>query len=350
MRKVWAIVKAILGFIGRWLGPALIVFAAYSFFFPLGAFGDGSLAPAIAGAVVAAIACIFMRAPVRQSHRKILAVAAVAAFAFACWRYWEGTRGYHEEIVSFDNRGVRLVGTLYLPDRPGKVPGIVFLPGSGATPRGFLRPYTVHLAQAGYAVLIYDKRGVGDSSGKREAKGFFSVHRDLEALASDASAGLSFLAARPEVRSDAVGFTGLSEGGFIAPRAAVLNGHAAFMLILTSPTTSLYQTVVYQDVTRDRGKSAEQSLAEAKRWFGKDFDPMVSLRALEIPGLWLFASEDTLEPNAASIRNLRGLQQLGKPYEYRVIPGAWHGLVIGPKAPVEDTIGTWLAKVAAQKQ
>ena len=76
---------------------------------------------------------------------------------------------------------------------------------------------------------------------------------------------------------------------------------------------------------------------------------MPSLYALNIPGLWVMGDRDSLVPNSASFRNLESLRQLGKPYQYRLIPGAWHVMIVGPKAVVLGTIDTWLAQVTAIK-
>jgi dienelactone hydrolase len=338
MGRVWGALK----FVGRWLGPMLILLAAGLVLFPPPMpFADPAKSAALVGAIFTAVACIFIRAPEQRRLRRIFVICALAAFAFTGWRYWEAARGYHKEIVHFDNRGAHLKGTLYLPDRAGKVPAMVLLTGSGLTPRFLYQDYAVHFAQAGYAVLLYDKRGVGESSGEKQAACFLCADKDLELLASDAAAGLSFLSARREVREEAVGFTGLSEGGLVAPRAAVLNGHAAFMLMITSPTTTLYDIANFQSPTGQ---------AELQRTGIKDFDPMPSLNALDIPALWVMAGNDTLTPNSASIRNLENLRQLGKPNRYRVIPGAWHALFIAPKADVLDTMDGWLTQVTEVKQ
>jgi uncharacterized protein len=342
VRRLWAKLWAILKIAGRWLGPALIFLAALLFLFPPMPFADPSRSAALAGAVVTAIACSIMRTPERRTQRKIFAACALIAFAFTGWRHWEESRGYHEQTVSFDNGGVHLVGTLFLPERAGKVPGLVLLPGSGRTQRSLFRGYAAHFAQAGYAVLIYDKRGTGESSGKNEAECFTCVDTDLEPLASDASAGLSFLASRPEVRAEATGFAGLSEGGLFAPRAAALNGHAAFMLIISGAATTLYEIARFQN-------PSDPELAEMRRARIADFDPMPSLHLLNIPGLWVMGGRDALVPNSASVRNLESLRQLGKPYQYRLIPGAWHVMIVGPKAAVLDTIDTWLAQVTAMQ-
>lgn len=139
MHRLWVALKLV----GRWFGPAVLLLALYLFVFPPGPFWDLSAGVALAGAAISAIVCLFMRAPERRKHRIMLAICSLAAFAFVGWRHFEEKRGYHEEIVSFDNRGAHLVGTLYLPDRPAKVPGIVWV--HGALPSAPERRYALRL-------------------------------------------------------------------------------------------------------------------------------------------------------------------------------------------------------------
>jgi uncharacterized protein len=340
MGKIWGGLK----FVGRWLGPVLILLASWLVIFPMGPWGNGADMPAQAGAIIAAIAWFAGRKSGRVRGRQILAASALLGLAYWGWSSWQARQGFTEQAISFDNQGAHLVGTLYLPEPKeegprGKVPGIVFLSGSGAIPAKFFGGIATYFTRRGFAVLIYDKRGVGKSTGVREARGFTDVHRDLEPLASDAAAALALLAARPDVRADAVGFVGISEGGLISPRAAQLNGQTAFMLNITSTTDSLFQLGEFQGWPRE----------EAKAWFGKDFDPKPSLRSLDIPGLWLGADGDSLVDNKATARDVEALGKLGKPYQYRLIPHSWHGLVIAPEKLSQNRIDTWLAEVTKPK-
>ena len=68
--------------------------------------------------------------------------------------------------VEFKNGDITLAGTLLIPERTGKVPGIVLVHGSGKSTWNFYRYYAKRLAEIGFAVLYYDKRGVGKSGGK----------------------------------------------------------------------------------------------------------------------------------------------------------------------------------------
>jgi pimeloyl-ACP methyl ester carboxylesterase len=375
LHKLWAGLK----FMGRWLGPVLVLLAAWLFMFPFSPFLDVSGLSALVGGIISAIAWFAGRKSDRVKSRRILASAAVIGLAYFAFSRWNGQRGYHTETVRFDNRGAHLVGTLYLPDRPGKVPGIVWVHGGGPLTRQQNSIFATHFARAGYAMFMYDKRGIGDSTGYFEKDHPLSPE-NLDLLASDASAALSMLANRPEVRADMAGFVGASQGGWTTPRAAVLNGHAAFMLLLSGSTASTHSFVRYESFHlfhgRDPGTAISQtSLSVGIKSFGQgnipdgmsidqaaalaqkvkldgsmpDFDPMVDLRALNIPGLWLVGDKDWTIPSGPTMRNLDILRKEGKPYEYRNIPGGWHAMIIAPKRLVLDTIDTWLARVTAAK-
>ena len=81
---------------------------------------------------------------------------------------------YREEIVSFKNitDKVELAGTLTLPKSPGPYQAVLLLSGSGGSDRDQLiwghRVFLVladYLTRQGIAVLRYDDRGVGRSTG-----------------------------------------------------------------------------------------------------------------------------------------------------------------------------------------
>ena len=79
------------------------------------------------------------------------------------------------------------------------------------------------LARRGVAALIYDKRGVGASTGDWQQAGF-------EELVGDASAAVETLRSRPRIAADRVGVHGHSQGGTIAPWVASENPHTAFVV------------------------------------------------------------------------------------------------------------------------
>ena len=370
--RIWAVAK----FLGRWLGPALIILAVYLHFFPLIPFVDSSAGPALVGGFVTAISCIFMRAPERRVRRRIFGATALIALAYGGWRMLDEFSGYRTEDLAFHNRGVRLAATLYLPDRAGKVPGIVWIHGSGPQTRLLASYYTRYLARLGYAVLVFDKRGVGESAGRYGGGTPREIcTENFDLLASDGAAALSLLAKRPEVKADKVGFAGVSQAGWITPRAAVMSSNPAFMLIISGPVNTAQEIVRLERLRigspegldlvagllanfrpggRDvpQGMNVDQAFALAQTKPGgfpcADFDPMPDLRALDIPALWLLGEDDWIVPSRTTAKKLKELRQLGKPYEYRNVPGAGHGMAFGPKKLVRNTIEAWLTKVTSR--
>ncbi|MET9480696.1 alpha/beta hydrolase [Streptomyces sp. NPDC006638] len=137
--------------------------------------------------------------------------------------------------VRFSGRAVTLAGSLGVPrGSGGAFPGVVLVGGSGSSDRDndtYFPPIRRHLLNAGFAVLSYDKRGVGESSGDWRAS-------TLDDLAADAAAALDFLRARPGVRADAVGLFGHSEGGWVALRAAAARDDVPWVVTNSCPGTT----------------------------------------------------------------------------------------------------------------
>ncbi len=146
--------------------------------------------------------------------------------------------GYREEAVTFRNGDVTLAGTLILPAARGRYRAIVCVHGSGPVDRSTYRGKAVYLARRGTAVLVYDKRGVGSSTGDWT----IASPRDL---ATDALAGIRLLRTHPEIDSSNVGIEGFSQGGWIAPLAATMSRDVAFVIVgsaagLTPADQSIY--------------------------------------------------------------------------------------------------------------
>lgn len=137
--------------------------------------------------------------------------------------------------VKFFNGAGTLAGSLGVPEGSGRAfPGVVLVGGSGSSDRDndrYFPPIRQHFLNAGFAVLSYDKRGVGESSGDwREAT--------MDDLAADASAALNFLRAQPEVQADAVGLFGHSEGGWVALRAGTARDDVPWVVTNSCPGTT----------------------------------------------------------------------------------------------------------------
>jgi dipeptidyl aminopeptidase/acylaminoacyl peptidase len=125
--------------------------------------------------------------------------------------------------VMFQDNGVTLAGTLLTPGTPGRHPAVVFVQGSGPEGRWANRYLAQKFAERGIVALIYDKRGVGQSTGDWQ-------NADFGALTDDAAAGVRFLRAQSEVDGMRLGVYGHSQGGTIAPLVGERVGDLRFIV------------------------------------------------------------------------------------------------------------------------
>jgi dipeptidyl aminopeptidase/acylaminoacyl peptidase len=109
-----------------------------------------------------------------------------------------------EDRVEFYSHGQKLVGSLRTPDAgDGPFPAIVQGPGwlGLATARTY-RPWHEALTAAGYAVLVFDYRGYGESEGER---GWVLPARMVEDIVN----AVTFLGTLPSVDAERIGAYGI---------------------------------------------------------------------------------------------------------------------------------------------
>jgi dienelactone hydrolase len=120
---------------------------------------------------------------------------------------------YRDMEVTFTNNDVALYGTLAVPTAgEAPYPAVILIWGSGPVDRDALGIFvdTAHaLAEAGYSVLRFDKRGIGKS------EGLYSTYTQSEEI-SDLLCAINFLKSLPEVDKSRIALLGHSEGGFYA--------------------------------------------------------------------------------------------------------------------------------------
>ncbi|MEL6869406.1 MAG: alpha/beta hydrolase [Pseudomonadota bacterium] len=249
-----------------------------------------------------------------------------------------------ERSVTFESRGATLAGTLVLPDQSPPVAAVVFVHGSGKQPRSIA--VARRFAQDGIAALVYDKRGVGESGGHFEGKQPVS-EVNLDLLAADAQAAVLALTRETALKGVPIGLTGISQAGWIVPLAAQ-RADVDFLVLWSGPVCKISEEDIYSKYTRNADRDRAPPYAEALaarqapyQWpafLGRDTDAAEDLRALDVPGLWVFGADDGSVPVDLSIHKLQALQSSGYKYDYVLFSGIGHNNMRQTFATVTDWI------------
>lgn len=276
---------------------------------------------------------------------------------------------YRREDVVFDHGGIHLGGTLYEPIRSAPYPGVVVVQGSGAQGREtyYYRFWGDFFARHGVAALIYDKRGVGASSGDFTKATF-------DDLAGDASAAAELLRRRQDIDPKRIGLFGISQGGWLAPLAASRTPAVKFLILDVGPAVSVREqeldrveysmradgapkedieaALAYtkwafeaaytgrgQDELEARLRAAHgqpwakyvqlvESAGDLEDWARIRYDPAPVLKKTTLPILCLFGEKDLLVPPQTNEAKMRAyLRTAGdSDVTIQVIPGVGHDM------------------------
>ncbi len=228
--------------------------------------------------------------------------------------------------VRFRSGRISLAGTLTLPPGAGPHPAVAWVHGGGVQTRNYFPDLQALLVGAGFAVLAYDKQGVGQSGGV--FPGDRADDRAIGILARDAEAAVRFLAAQPGIDRARVGLAGHSQGGWIAPLAASREPAVRFVVAFAGPSLSQGETDTWANLAgagnSPPSQTEEQMEAEVVRQGSSGYEPGPALRALRVPSLWLFGRLDYVVPTRLSVQRL---QSLGGDHAIEVFPKANHSLV-----------------------
>lgn len=168
-------------------------------------------------------------------------------------------------VIPGTREGISLAATLFTPEGSGPFPAVVLVTGSGPQDRDETilghKPFLVladNLARRGIAVLRYDDRGVGSSTGD------LAQATTLD-FADDADAVFSWLASQAFVDSRRVGIIGHSEGGLIASIVASRNSAVAFIVLLAGPGLRGDELLLLQNAALAKAMGASSAQIETAR-------------------------------------------------------------------------------------
>lgn len=168
---------------------------------------------------------------------------------------------YSEDIVVRNIAdSLDLAGTLTLPAKEGKYPVVILISGSGPQNRNEEllghKPFLVlsdYLTRNGIAVLRFDDRGTGQSTG------VFNTATSAD-FANDVKSLIKYLKLRPEIDQQKIGLIGHSEGGIIAPMVASSTPDVNFIVLMAGTGVRGDELLLMQQeaIGRASGTSEEE--------------------------------------------------------------------------------------------
>jgi dipeptidyl aminopeptidase/acylaminoacyl peptidase len=202
-------------------------------------------------------------------------------------------------------------------------------------------------------VLVYDKRGVGESTGTYRNIGTGNSVEALGQLARDASSAARALASHRGVDPKRVGLIGASQAGWIMPIAASHDPGLSFLVVISGPAVSVGYEILHGRLTNELNPSAatmppEEAERQLKAFAGPHgYDPAPTLAALKTPTLWLMGDLDINLPVKETIEALKALPQISTGVLTLIqYPDGNHQLARPDRTfvPYWDDVRAWLTK------
>jgi pimeloyl-ACP methyl ester carboxylesterase len=208
----------------------------------------------------------------------------------------------NDERIRIPANGFTLAGTLSKPASPSSspLPAVVLVGGTGSADRDGLAfgiptlgELAGAIADAGFIVVRYDKRGAGQSGGRPESA-------TLADFSDDQRAAIKFLTMRKDVDPKRIVVLGHSEGGLVSLISAERDKRLAAVVLVATPGISGSDLVMAQQ-QRMLNRS---NLAEADKQTRIELQKRINEAAMTGKGLEQFPPEVRRQIDNAEFQSL----------------------------------------------
>ena len=214
-----------------------------------------------------------------------LSVGLASACLFAAWPLPASFADDIEMVVDEQRTGVRLAGTLVLPEGEGPHPVVVFVQAAGAHPRDEARSEGRHwahlaeeLASAGVGSLRYDNPGTGGSVNEEVSE--WEERWTIDDRAAWGEAALSWVREQDDVLLSSIGLLGFIGGSHVAATVAIkAPGEVAYVVMLSASGVTAVDNLVAGQTAGLRGAGVpDEQVQEVAKSLHQAFDAIVSER------------------------------------------------------------------------
>jgi pimeloyl-ACP methyl ester carboxylesterase len=281
---------------------------------------------------------------------------------------------FGREEIRFDSGQFKIVGDLHIPNPGKKQPAIIFVHGDGPARRSSSRAPNQIMScflDIGYACFFYDKPGYGESTGA------FTQGKLFDERASILLEAVRVLKNHPAINPEQIGLWGISQAGYVMPKAITRTKDIAFMIAVSCPAMdSVDQSAYlvekqilcegYDEAEAKKARRYYRQRAHAKNYkeylkaaeyldnnpvvssmnwggiFSKDqfsprspssqgfFNPITLIEKTTIPVLAIFGEKDTqIDPFQGADAYEKALKKAKNPfYQVKLFPEADHGIIL----------------------
>lgn len=284
------------------------------------------------------------------------------------------------EKITFQSNQFQIVGELRLPEGEGRFPLVIMVHGDGPAYRGYFLKLKETILHAGYATLMWDKPGYGQS------KGEFSRDHLREERAEILVAAINHIKTHPRINGDRIGIWGISQAGIVIPMTLLKTKDISFMIMVGCPGENGINQTAYlirrqlqlEGLSEEEAKKMEdhfiqlfyaetfeQYIKHAKPLYDNPvqralgfvsalwdetnfkphfpdeegfFDPMDVMEKITIPALVFFGEKDTqVDPIQGVDAYKKALTQAGnKNFRVELIPNADHNLILSKTGSMRE--------------
>ncbi len=188
----------------------------------------------------------------------LVVVLLVFVISFLC-----GKTNYQSQVIHFQFQSDTIEGVINLPNKKynlgKKIPLAIFVHGDGELERdayGYYQPIWNELAKKGIASMSWDKKGIGQSTGKW-------LNQSMEDRANEVITAIEFIQADTRFDFSSIGLIGFSQAGWVMPKVATLSDFPDFIISVSGAINWKRQSN-YLTRKRVEGEGANEVTIEAQ--------------------------------------------------------------------------------------
>ncbi len=192
----------------------------------------------------------------------------------------------------------QISGTLFLPEGDGPFPVIIIVPGSGVEPKEDSYGFNDIFLPNGFAIYHYDKRGIGTSTGSYPAETLETPQTFLNARADDVLGIVDLLVQHEDIRNDAIGLMGASQGGWVNVLVYDRTNDVDFAIMVNGGAAPTRIEHLYDNLLTDNpDMTIDEAMEQVNAYSGPlGYNPLPSIESMPFPVVWVYGWQDRSHP------------------------------------------------------